>query len=818
MIRMRLPRSSLLILAASLPCATALCAIPENPALQPLNTSLYHDGWIDLNKNGREDAYENSSLPVEKRIDDLLARMTLEEKTCQLATLYGYRRVLKDQLPTPTWKQEIWKDGIANIDEDLSGVIGHNSPADITPNVWPASNHARAINEIQRWFIEETRLGVPVDFTNEGLRGLSHANATGFPPGSSLGATWDRDLVREVGHVTGSEAFALGYTNVYAPILDVGRDQRWGRIVECFSEEPYVISELGREESKAMQQEGIASTLKHFAIYSIPKGGRDGTVRTDPAVAPREMRLLFLEPFKRVIADAAPLGVMSSYNDYDGVPISGSREFLTDILRGEFGFKGYVVSDSNAVEDITGKYHVAANLTDAIGQFLDAGGNVCTNFTPPEHFILPIRELVKKGRLPLSVVDARVRDVLRVKFLLGLFDRPYRDPAKADALVANAANSAISLRASRESITLLRNKDDALPLSPDIAKVLVCGASAVDAEMTHGRYGPPSGPVVTILDGIKSVVSPQTKVTYAKGCEVPGPDWQKSEILPLPIPRSIQKDIDDAVAAARDADVVILCVGDTNRTVGEGLSRTSLDLPGRQDDLARALIATGKPVIVVLTIGRPASINYLSMNAAAILTDWFPGPFSGQAVAEAIFGKFNPGGKSTFTFPRTVGQIPFNFPAKPRSQGDQHAENGDPNGSGISSTGGAIYPFGHGLSYTTFAYSNLKISPSKITAGQPVDVSCTITNTGKRAGDEVAQLYLHDTLSSVSSYEQTLVGFERVPLASGESKTVTFTIQPRDMELINRQNQRVVEPGNFNVMVGASSQDIRLNGKFDVAP
>jgi beta-glucosidase len=470
------------------------------------------------------------------------------------------------------------------------------------------------------------------------------------------------------------------------------------------------------------------------------------------------------------------------------------------------------------VHDLFTKYHVADSQSDAARQYLEAGGNVRTDFDPPENFILPVRELVKAGRLSGQVVDARVRDVLRVKFQLGLFDHPYRDPAKADGLVHNAGNVAVALRAARETITLLRNENHALPLSPNLKHVLVCGPNATDTKMALGRYGPPSGKVVSILEGVKAAVSAGTEVVYAEGCKIAGSGWPKSEILPVPMDASEQKQIDEAVAAAKEADAVILCLGDSSKTVGEALSRTSLDLPGRQDDLARALIATGKPVVVVLTIGRPASINWLAANAPAIITDWFPGALSGQAVAEAIFGKFNPGGKSTFTFPRSVGQVPFNFPAKPDSQANQSGGE-DLNGFGVSSVNGAIYPFGHGLSFTTFAYSDLKVEPAQIPAGKPVHVSCIVKNTGSVAGDEVVQLYMHDVVSSVTSYEKTLCGFERVPLAPGESKTVTFTIQPRDMELIDRKNRRLVEPGQFQVMAGASSQDIKLTGSFEaVAP
>lgn len=309
---------------------------------------IYHKGWIDFNKNGRKDIYEDPAQPVEKRVEDLLSQMTVEEKTCQLATLYGYGRVLRDSLPVEAWKQEIWKDGIGNIDEMLNGVGGKSSR--VPHLLYPFSNHAEAINAVQRWFVEETRLGIPVDFSNEGIHGLNHTKATPLPAPIAIGSTWNRDLVYRAGEIAGQEARALGYTNVYAPILDVVRDPRWGRTLECYGEDPYLIAELGKEMVLGIQSQGVASTLKHYAVYSVPKGGRDGDCRTDPHVAPRELHNLYLYPFRRVVREARPLGVMSSYNDWDGVPVTSSHYFLTELLREEYGFEGYVVSDSDAVE------------------------------------------------------------------------------------------------------------------------------------------------------------------------------------------------------------------------------------------------------------------------------------------------------------------------------------------------------------------------------------------------------------------------------------------------------------------------------------
>src|SRR5438552_6164148 len=393
----------------------------------------YHDTWTDLNKNGRKAVYEDSKADINARVEDLLRQMTLEEKTCQTATLYGFNRVLTDELPTPEWKTRIWKDGIANIDEHLNGA-GKGSTSiyatDIKKHVW-------AMNETQRFFIEETRLGIPVDFTQEGLRGVALTTATSFPSELGQGHTWDKQLISEIGRIEADEARALGYTNVYAPTLDVSRDQRWGRIEDTYGEDPYLASRLGVEMARAMQKDfRIASTAKHFAIYSIAKGAREGQARTDPQATLHEVENIFLPPFKAAIKEASLLGVMSSYNDYDGTPITGSHYWLTERLRNELGFRGYVVSDSAAVEYLYNKHGVATDMKDAVRQSIEAGLNVKTNFTPPDDFVLPLRELVKEGKVSMKTLDDRVRDVLRVKFILGLFDHPYvDDAARAEKIV-----------------------------------------------------------------------------------------------------------------------------------------------------------------------------------------------------------------------------------------------------------------------------------------------------------------------------------------------------------------------------------------------
>ncbi len=779
--------------------------IPK-PAAQssPAKKEIYHDGWIDLNKNGRMDVYEDPKVDIEKRITDLLSQMNLEEKTCQTATLYGFNRVLKDELPTPLWKQAIWKDGIANIDEHLNGWgAGAKSiyATDIEKHVW-------AMNEVQRFFIEETRLGIPVDFTNEGLRGVAASVATSFPSELGVGNTWDRELVREIGRITASEGRALGYTNIYSPTLDVSRDQRWGRVEDTYGEEPYLVSRLGVEMVKGLQENyTVASTGKHFAVYSIGKGAREGQARTDPQTSPREIENILLPPFAAAIKEGGILGVMSSYNDYDGIPISGSDYWLTTRLRKDFGFRGYVVSDSAAVEYLYNKHAVATDMKDAVRQSINAGLNVKTNFTKPEDFILPLRELVREGKVTQQTLDDRVRDVLRVKFTVGLFDRPYiPDASKARTSVNSAAHQQVALRAARESIVLLKNDQKMLPLSKQIKSIAVVGPNADDEGLAHYRYGPSAEPAVTVLAGIKKLLGDGIKVNYAKGCEVVSEHWPETEVLPEPLTESERAGIKEAVDAAKNSDVTVVVLGDNGKTVGESLSRTSLDLPGRQLDLVQAVYATGKPVVVVLLNGRPLSINWINKYVPSILEGWFPGAQGGTAIAEVLFGDYNPSGKLTMTFPKTVGQIPFNFPSKPNAQWEGEK----------SRVNGALYYFGHGLSYTTFAYNNLQITPSRQKAGGEIKVSVDIQNTGSREGTEIVQLYTRDVVSSVTTYEKNLRGFERVTLAPGQTKTVNFTLTPADLSLWDRSMHFVEEPGAFQVMIGASSEDIRLKGQFEI--
>ena len=487
----------------------------------------------------------------------------------------------------------------------------------------------------------------------------------------------------------------------------------------------------------------IAATGKHFIAYSNNKGAREDMARVDPQMSPREVEMIHVYPFKRVIREAGLLGVMSSYNDYDGFPIQSSYYWLTTRLRGEMGFRGYVVSDSDAVEYLYTKHGTAKDMKEAVRQSVEAGLNVRCTFRSPDSYVLPLRELVKEGGLSEEVINDRVRDILRVKFLVGLFDHPYQIDLKgADEEVEKAANEEIALQASRESIVLLKNDKNILPLDASgIQKIAVCGPNADEHSYALTHYGPLAVEVTSVLKGIQEKMKGKAEVLYTKGCDLVDANWPESELIDYPLTDEEQKEIEKAVDQAKQADVAVVVLGGGQRTCGENKSRSSLD-------------------------------------------------------------------------PKTVGQIPFNFPCKPSSQIDG-GKNPGMEGN-MSRANGALYPFGYGLSYTTFEYSDLKISPAIITPNQQTFVTCKVTNTGKRAGDEVVQLYVRDVLSSVTTYEKNLAGFERVHLQPGETKEVTFPIDRKALELLNADMHWVVEPGDFTLMVGASSTDIRLNGTLTV--
>jgi len=776
---------------------------------------IYHEEWTDLNKNGRKDPYEDAGQPVERRIDDLIQQMTTEEKTMQLVTLYGYNRITPDYLPSTAWTTELQKDGIANIDEHLNGFNYYeNESMPGTKFIRKPSMLVWALNETRRFFIEDTRLGIPCEFTNEGLRGVETAASTGFPCALAQSCTWDRELVSRIAATAGRETRVLGYDNLYAPLLDVIRDPRWGRCEEQFGECPWLVGEFGVLAVKAIQDQGVTSTPKHFCIYSAATGARQGLSRTDPRCPPREVEAIHLWPWRRVMRDARPDGVMASYNDYDGDPVAGSHYFLTELLRGEMGFQGYVVSDSDAVEYLFTKHHVAADPKDAVRKTILAGMNVRTTFTKPETYVLPLRELIAEGKVPMKVVDARVRDVLRVKFRRGLFDQPYRPLAEADRVAMAKESCDLSLRASREALVLLKNDGGFLPLDPSGFRIIaVCGPNADSVEYARQHYGPLTNDTITVKRALEQYGKGRFKVIHSRGCDFTDDRWPESEILPDAPNPAEQAEIDEAVANARKADLAVVVVGDTpygskalRTTCGENNSRTGLSLAGHQDLLVRSIAGTGKPFVVVHFSGRPNALNWPNKVAPAILHSFLPGPFGGQAAVEAMFGDINPSGKTTTNFVKSTGQLPLGFPAKPGANTESNR-----------AVNGYLWPFGHGLSYTGFRYQNLRIEPAEIAPDGKFTASFEITNTGKRAGAEIPQLYFHQRVSSLTTYERQLRGFDRIEIAPGETRKVTIPVNAAEaLWMLDKDMKRVVEPGGFDILIGASSNDIRLKSVLTV--
>jgi len=769
------------------------------------NNSIYKKGWIDLNKNGTKDVYEDPSESIDDRVDDLLSKMNMNEKTMQLTTLYGYGRILMDELPTDDWKNQIWKDGIANIDEHINGYS--NKFGIFNENAYPYSDHSKAMNKVQKWFIENTRLGIPVDFTNEGMYGLKHERSTMVSGPIGQASSWDRDLVRRIGNMMAVEARALGFTSVYAPMLGVARNPLWARCAQTYGEDPFVVSQLGKEMILGLQEKNVSSSPKHYVLYSIPLGGRDGNSRVDPQIPLRDMYNLFLEPWRVAVKEAGVMGVMASYIDYDGVPIIASKYFLDKVLRKMWGFEGYVVSDSDALEYLHTKHMVAESYEDGITQAFTAGLNVRTTFTKPEVFTIPLRNSIKQGLLSEDIVDERVCEVLKVKYRLGLFDKPFvEDEMAADKVVASKEHMELALESARKSMVLLKNGLHVLPLDRNsIKKIAIIGPMADDKKnLNPTQYSGVNQNPITVKEGFESYFKgTDIELTYEKGCEASDKNFPKSDLYRLPITVDEQNDIDKAVRIAEDADVAIVVLGDNLKTQGESRSRVSLSLPGYQQNLLEAVHKTGTKIVLVLINGRPLTINWANDNIDGILEAWIPGQFTGQAIAETIMGDNNPSGKLTITFPKSEGQIPQTFPAKPGADGE-----------GFARVNGVIYPFGHGLTYTNFEYSNLKINKKMIEGREHFEVSCKVTNNRNTAGDEIVQLYVRDLVSSVTTYVKNLRGFERISLKRNESKTVKFLITPEHLSLYNREYLCIAEPGEFEVYIGRSSEDIRLTGKF----
>jgi beta-glucosidase len=740
--------------------------------------------------------YKDPTVPVEKRVDDLLKRMTLEEKVAQLI---GYGS--GDSLAWDTAGNYI---GTKDTDILNRGLGTYWSVKFRVSPEWSV----KCANGIQKYMIEKSRLGIPVFLFSEALHGYMAAGATSFPQAIALGSTWDTTLMERIFTAVALEARYRGTRQVLSPNIDLGRDPRWGRVEETYSEDPYLVSRMGMAAVFGLQgrfpkldDKHVAVTLKHFAGHGQPEGGRN--------IAPvnfseRVFRETHLYPFEMVVKRAHALSVMASYNEWDGVPNHANKKLLTDILVKEWGFKGYVMSDGGGIEVLYKNYLVASDSAEAGKIAIEAGVDLELGRNNGAFYSLI--DQVKKGKVKESFIDRATRNVLRVKFTCGLFEHPYVYLDDMKKVTNCKAHKELALKAASEAMILLKNENKLLPL--DSNKIKTLAVIGPNAAVTHygGYTDVPMMKGVSVLEGIKNFAGKRFKVLYAEGCKITTNkrcDWQVEENPILNSTESDKKLIAEAVSVARKSNVVLLVIGENELVCREAWNemhlgdRDDLNLIGMQNDLAKALIATGKPVIVLLINGRPITINYLKQAAPAIIEGWYLGQETGTAVANVIFGKTNPSGKLTITFPQNVGQLPCYYNKKPSMFRDYELTDNAP-----------LFPFGYGLSYTKFEYKNFKVSPSEIPLNGTSEVSVDVTNTGKKAGDEIVQLYIHDKISSVTRPIKELKDFARITLAPGETKTVTFLVTPDKLEFFNIDMKRVVEPGDFEIMIGKSSVDL----------
>lgn len=736
-------------------------------------------------------AYHDPSLPIENRVADLLPRMTLTEKCAQLIGPMGLDE--GDGQFSLEFCRQHFMNGISYVNSH------HKNRG--------TRQTAAYLNVLQKFLREETRLGIPTLAIGEGLHGYMAHEATSFPQAIGLASAWDTDLHERVFSVIAKEMRARGAQYVLSPVLDVARDPRWGRTEETYGEDPYLISRLGVAAVRGFQgaafdgnPEKVLATAKHFAAHGQPEGGTNCA----PAnYAERTLREELFAPFEAVVREGKIGSVMASYNEINGIPSHINSWLLKDLLCGEWGFEGLVVSDGWGVDDLYKLHRVAAGEAEAAEKSFSSGVEVELG-----RCFRHLEQAVLGGRISEAALDAAVAKVLRVKFMLGLFENPFVDEDAAVAVTNCAEHKALALEAAHKSIVLLKNEGGLLPIDRSkLRSLAVIGPNAAKVRL-GGYSGDPLEPV-SVLEGIRQKAGNALEILYAEGCGLtlsPGTAsqlWPLDQII-LPTAAEDAAAIAEAVQTARKADVVLLVLGDNEQTCREGWSQThlgdrdSLDLPGRQEELLRAMAATGKPVVLLLLNGRPASINFAAEHIPAILEGWYLGQAAGTAVADVLFGEVNPGGKLPITFPRSVGQIPAYYYHKPSARRGYLFSNKEP-----------LFAFGHGLSYTTFTYSNLRLNTDTMRADHRATLSVDVANTGSRAGDEVVQFYVRDVLSEqVTRPVKLLKGFQRITLQPGETRTVRFEVGRDQLEFWGSAMQKVVEPGKFELMVGGSSQNL----------
>jgi beta-glucosidase len=748
--------------------------------------------------------YRDPKLPVEARVADLLARMTPAEKVAQLEAVNWDHTFIcdtKTRLFSPTRARKVMANGIGEV----------TRPGD----QHDAREATELANALQKFLVEETRLGIPAILHEEALHGFVAPSATSFPQAIALAATFDPVLAEEIFAVTARQTRARGVAHVLAPVVDVARDPRWGRIEETYGEDPYLVARMGvaavngfqgRRASPDAPIDGahVMATLKHMTGHGYAEGGRN----TAPAIASaRMLREVFFPPFEAAIREANALALMASYNEIDGVPSHESRWLLTDVLRGEWGFRGLVVSDYFGIAELERKHHVVPDLPAAGRVALEAGVDI--ELPEPEGYASLVADLTA-GRITRAALDQAVSRVLRAKFLLGLFEQPF--VATATPEPERPADRALALRAAEEAIVLLKNDGGLLPL--DMAKVNSIAVIGPTADTCHlGGYSGKPDKTVSILDGIRAKLGDKVKVVTTPGCGLTtGNRGWNDKVVTLSDPAEDARLVAEAGRLAKTVDLTVLVVGQNEQLSREGWAdnhrgdRMSLDLVGAQMELARAVLASGNPTVVVLIHGSPLAIPELARKAPAILDGFYLGEETGTAVANVLTGDVNPAGRLPWTVPRTSGAVPAYYNHKPSAERPYLFEEPGP-----------LWAFGHGQSYTTFQYDPIKVRPSRITPDGQTTVTVNVTNTGKRAGDEIVQLYVHDVVATITRPVKELRGFSRIRLQAGESKRVDFKLGPADLALYDRAMKRVVEPGKFDIMVGASSADIRARATLEVA-
>ncbi|MBB3062488.1 glycoside hydrolase family 3 N-terminal domain-containing protein [Microbulbifer rhizosphaerae] len=749
--------------------------------------------------------YRDPSAPVATRVEDLLARMTLDEKVAQITTLWqGKADIVDAELNfDPAKARDAHPHGIGHIARPSDRRGAPSPDNDDGPRWRNPRDHVEFVNAVQKYALEETRLGIPVLFHEEALHGLAANDATSFPQAIALASSWDPQLVQRVNAAIAGEVRARGVPLVLSPVVDIARDPRWGRIEETFGEDPYLVGEMGVAAVKGLQgetlplaEDRVFATLKHMTGHGQPESG------INVGAAPfgeRTLREYFFPPFEQVVKRTELGALMASYNEIDGVPSHVNKWMLEEVLRGEWGFEGAVVSDYGAIPQLVDLHHLLPDMESAAAAALGAGVD---SDLPDGQGYITLAAAVREGRVPEAQLDDAVRRMLTLKFNAGLFENPYGDPDRAETLAGEPEARELALEAARKSLVLLKN-DGTLPLDESALKTLaVIGPNA--AALRLGGYSGQPRHTVSILDGIQARLGDAANVVHSEGARITeSSDWWASEVTQAD-PQENRERIQQAVQVAQDADAIVLVLGDTEQTSREAWAnnhlgdRSSLRLVGEQEELAQAMFELGKPVVVVLINGRPPALENIAARANSLIEGWYLGQEGGTAVAEALFGDINPGGKLPVTFPRNVGQLPLYYNHKPSSRRGYLFDDKSP-----------LFPFGYGLSYTTFKIGEPQLSAPTIKTDGSVQVSVAVENTGGYPGDEVVQLYIRDRVASVTRPVKELRGFRRVTLQPGEKRELRFTLGPEALSLWNSTMQRVVEPGEFEIMVGGNSADLK---------